>query len=46
MNKEWKKDQLGKYLGKSRKILQYRLDNPLIKNAAKVRYPRSVHNDF
>lgn len=44
--KEWKKDQLGKYLGKSRKILQYRLDNPLIKNAAKVRYPRSVHNDF
>lgn len=44
--KEWKKDQLGKYLGKSRKILQNRLDNPLIKNAAKVRYPKSVHKDF
>lgn len=44
--KEWKKDQLGKYLGKSRNKLQYRLDNPLIRNAAKVRYPKSVHNGF
>ena len=44
--KEWKKDQLGNYLCKSRKQLQNRLDNPLIKNGAKVRYLKSVHDGF
>ena len=44
--KEWKKDQLGNYLGKSRKLMQHRLENPMIRNAAKVRYSRSVHDGF
>lgn len=44
--KEWKKDELGKYLNKSRKKIQDRLDHPMVRNAAKIRYPKSVYNNF
>ena len=44
--KEWEKDKLGKYIAKTRKKLQFRLDNPLIGGAPKVRATRSIHTNF
>jgi hypothetical protein len=44
--KEWNKDKLGKYIANTRKKLQFRLDNPLIGGAPKVRATRSIHTNF